>query len=66
MAVTKIHGIKTTLGQAIKYICNEQKTDEKILISSFDCSPQIADLEFKFLLKKNKSGSPNQAVFCSR
>ena len=61
MAVTKIHGIKTTLGQAIKYICNEQKTDEKVLISSYDCSPQIADLEFKFLLQKNKSGSPNQA-----
>ncbi len=61
MAVTKIHAIKSTLGKAIKYICNEQKTDSQVLISSFGCAPQTADLEFKFLLSKNKEGGPNLA-----
>ena len=31
----KIHAIKSTLSKAIKYICNEQKTDSQVLISSF-------------------------------
>ena len=61
MAVTKIHGIKTTLGKAIKYICNEHKTDDKVLISSSGCGPQTADLEFRFLLGKNKSNGSNLA-----
>ena len=61
MAVTKIHAIKSTLGKAIKYICNEQKTDSQVLISSFGCAPQTADLEFNFLLSKNKEGGPNLA-----
>ncbi len=34
MAVTKIHPIKTTLNKAIDYICNPDKTDNQILISS--------------------------------
>ena len=61
MAVTKIHAIKSTLGKAITYICNEQKTDSKVLISSFGCAPETADLEFKFLLSNNKEGGPNLA-----
>ena len=47
MAVTKIHPIKTTLNLALDYIMNGDKTDEKILISSFGCNPKTAHLEFE-------------------
>lgn len=50
MAVTKIHGIKTTVDKAIAYICNPDKTDERIYISSFACSPETASLDFKYTL----------------
>ena len=52
MAVTKIHPIKTTLNKAIDYICNPDKTDDKILISSYGCSYETADIEFAFTLSK--------------
>ena len=38
MAVTKTHPIKSTLKAAIDYICNPDKTDGKLLVSSFGCS----------------------------
>ena len=44
MAVTKIHPIKSTLKKALDYIENPVKTDEKILVSSFACSYETADL----------------------
>ena len=47
MAVTKIHPIEKTLYLALDYIMNEDKTDEKILISSFGCNPKTAHLEFE-------------------
>lgn len=47
MAVTKIHPIKNTLHLALDYIMNEDKTDKKILISSFGCNPKTAHLEFE-------------------
>lgn len=50
MAVTKIHGIKTTVNKAIDYICNPDKTDDQIYISSFACSPETAALDFKYTL----------------
>ena len=50
MAVTKIHGIKTTVNKAIDYICNPEKTDDQIYISSFACSPETAALDFKYTL----------------
>ena len=50
MAVTKIHPIKSTLDKALAYICNPEKTDEKILISSFGCSFETADIEFQFTI----------------
>lgn len=46
MAITKIHGIKTTVNKAIDYICNPEKTDDQIYISSFACSPETAALDF--------------------
>lgn len=47
MAVTKIHPIEKTLYLALDYIVNEDKTDKKILISSFACNPKTAHLEFE-------------------
>ena len=55
MAVTKIHPIKTTLNLALDYIMNGDKTDEKILISSFGCNPKTAHLEFEQTKKECNS-----------
>ena len=55
MAVTKIHPIKNTLTLALDYIMNEDKTDEKILITSFACNPQTAYLEFEQTKKECNS-----------
>ena len=48
MAVTKTHPIKTTLNKAIAYICNPGKTDDTLLVSSFGCSAETADIEFSW------------------
>ena len=50
MAVTKIHPIKSTLKKALDYIENPGKTDDKLLVSSFACSYETADIEFEMLL----------------
>ena len=46
MAVTKTHPIKSTLKAAIDYICNPAKTDGKMLVSSYGCAAETADIEF--------------------
>ena len=46
MAVTKTHPIESTLKAAIDYICNPAKTDGSLLISSYSCSAETADIEF--------------------
>ena len=46
MAITKIHPIKSTLNLAIDYITKSEKTDEKILVSSFKCHPYTAHIQF--------------------
>ncbi len=46
MAITKIHPIKSTLNLAIDYITKSEKTDEKILVSSFKCHPSTAHIKF--------------------
>lgn len=46
MAVTEIHRITTTLSKALDYIQNPKKTDNKLLVSSFDCSPVMAFHQF--------------------
>ena len=50
MAVTKIKPIKSTLSKALDYIQNPDKTDGKMLVSSFGCSPETADIEFAFTI----------------
>ena len=52
MAVTKIKPIKSTLKKALDYIQNPEKTDGKMLVSSFGCSAETADIEFGFTLSQ--------------
>lgn len=61
MAYTKIHAVKATVHKAIAYICNPEKTNEGILISSYGCSPQTAHFDFKFALSKTNSNDENKA-----
>ncbi len=61
MAYTKIHAITATVGKAVNYICNPDKTDEGILISSYGCSPETAAYDFKFALSKTSQSDPNKA-----
>ncbi|WP_455258126.1 relaxase/mobilization nuclease domain-containing protein [Peptoniphilus asaccharolyticus] len=46
MAITKIHPIKSTLNLAISYITNEDKTDEKILVTTYNCFTTTAHTSF--------------------
>ena len=52
MAVTKIKPIKSTLSKALDYIENPDKTDVKMLVSSFGCSYETADIEFEYTLSQ--------------
>ena len=61
MAYTKIHAIQATVNKAVDYICNPDKTDEGILISSYGCSPETAAYDFKFALSKTSQSDPNKA-----
>lgn len=69
MAYLKIFPIKVTDKKALDYITNPDKTDEKLLVSSFGCSPETADLEFSMtreMEKKNgmDKGDNNLCIFC--
>ena len=52
MAVTKIKPVKSTLSKAFDYIQNPDKTDGKMLVSSFGCSYETADIEFEYTLSQ--------------
>lgn len=52
MAVTKIKPIKSTLSKALDYIENPDKTDGKMLVSSFGCFYETADIEFEYTLSQ--------------
>lgn len=54
MAYIKIFPIKVTDKKALDYITNPDKTDEKLLISSFGCSSETADLEFAMTREQTK------------
>ena len=51
MAVTKIKAIRGTLSKAIAYILNPEKTDEKLLVSSYGCASETATREFEWTRK---------------
>lgn len=52
MAITKNHPINFTLKKAITYICNPTKTDDTLLVYSYGCSPETADIEFAWTRKQ--------------
>ena len=51
MAATKIKAIRGTLSKAIAYILNPEKTDEKLLVSSYGCASETAAREFEWTRK---------------
>ncbi|MDY2960413.1 MAG: relaxase/mobilization nuclease domain-containing protein [Hornefia sp.] len=55
MAVIKIHPIKTTLKKAIDYICNGDKTDDEIYVTTHLCSRGNAHKEFELTKKQFNS-----------
>ena len=61
MAYTRIHAIKATVDKSIAYICNPDKTDGELYVSSFGCSAQTAYLEFAFANGKNIKNGDNLA-----
>ena len=61
MAVTKIKPVKSTLSKALDYIENPDKTDGKMLISSFGCSYETADIEFGYTLSQALNKGNNLA-----
>ena len=60
MAVTKIHPIKTTLKKAIDYICNGDKTDDEIYVTTHLCSRENVHKEFE--LTKKQFGSRTKTL----
>jgi len=61
MAVTKIKPVKSALKQRIEYIQNPAKTDGKMLVSSFGCSYETADIEFEHTLSQTLEKGNNLA-----
>lgn len=51
MAVTKIKAIRGTLSKALAYIMNPEKTDDKMLVSSYGCAGETAAQEFEWTRK---------------
>ena len=45
---SKIKAIRGTLSKAIAYILNPEKTDEKLLVSSYGCASETAAREFEW------------------
>ena len=64
MAVTKIKAIRGTLSKAIAYILNPEKTDEKLLVSSYGCASETAAREFEWTRKiaKQKGMTPVRII----
>ena len=64
MAVTKIKAIRGTLSKAIAYILNPEKTDEKLLVSSYGCASETAAREFEWTrrLAEQKGMNPVRII----
>jgi len=61
MAYTRIHAIRSTVQKSVDYICNPQKTDGELLVSSFACSPKTAGFEFDEMLSNTRSSDTIKA-----
>ena len=66
MAVTKTHPIKSTLKAAIGYICNPEKTDGKLLVSSYGCAAETADCTSQQILDTNHKKIYNKKLSVSQ
>jgi hypothetical protein len=62
LAYLKIFPIKVTDKKALDYITNPDKTDEKLLVSSFGCSSETADLEFSMTREMEKRMEWTKAI----
>ena len=65
MAYLKIFPIKVTDKKTLDYITNPDKTDEKLLVSSFGCSPETADLEFSMTREIGGFLTSGSVLHCS-
>lgn len=63
MAVTKIHPIKSTIQKSVDYITNPDKTDEQLLVTSFACSYQYAEMDFNTSLMHGMNRSNNNPAY---
>ena len=55
MAISKIHTLYNTLGKAISYITNPDKTDGGCLVSSFGCSIETAAIEMMLTASQGRN-----------
>ena len=63
MAVTKIHAIKSTVQSAVDYISNPDKTDGRILVSTYCCGIQTAAYDFQMANSQSESKPTNNLAF---
>ena len=61
MAITKIHAVKASVQKAVDYICNPDKTEGRILVDSFACTPHTAGHEFDYILSHGTGQGDNKA-----
>jgi Relaxase/Mobilisation nuclease domain. len=61
MAYTRIHAIKNTVEKAVAYICNPEKTEEKLLVDTFCCGIETVKHDFQFALSQTNPSDKNQA-----
>ena len=66
MAVTKIKAIRGTLSKALAYIMNPEKTDEKMLVSSYGCATETAAQEFEWTRKIAEQQGMNPVKIIAR
>ena len=62
MATSKMIAIKNTLKKAIDYITNPDKSENGLLVSSYGCSVETADLEME-LTAKQGNGMGNRVAY---
>ena len=61
MAITKIHAVKSTVGKAIDYIKDANKTAGGSFIYTYGCGAETAALEFEITAEGARGGGENLA-----
>ena len=52
MAVTKMHPIRRTVGKAVDYITDKDKTDGEIYVSTYGCTRETVEDDFDYTRHK--------------